>query len=58
VPVVIRDVYHAADPLEFLHRETGVRTAVLSASCDEPTPEAYFALFDHAAGVLRGTDAP
>jgi zinc/manganese transport system substrate-binding protein len=53
-PVVIRDVHQSKDPLEFLHRETGVRTAVLPASCDEPTPEAYFALFDRAAAVLRG----
>ncbi len=54
VPVVIRDVYHSEDPLEFLERETGVRTAVLSSSCSEPTPESYFALFDRAASVLRG----
>lgn len=54
VPVVIRDVYHDAGPLEFLQRQTGVRTAVLPASCDTPTPEAYFALFDRIAATLRG----
>jgi zinc/manganese transport system substrate-binding protein len=57
VPVVIRDVYHPGDPLEFLARETGVRTAVLPSSCDEPTPESYFALFDRAAEVLGGGEA-
>jgi zinc/manganese transport system substrate-binding protein len=54
VPVVIRDTYHPSDPLEFLQRETGVRTAVLPASCDEPTPVAYFALFDRIVSVLSG----
>ncbi len=54
VPVVVRDLFHSAEPLEFLKRETGVRIAVLPASCDAPTPESYFALFDRTAAVLRG----
>jgi hypothetical protein len=54
VPVVIRDIYHSDSPLAFLRRETGVRTAVLASSCEEPTPESYLALFDRVADVLGG----
>ncbi len=52
VPVVVRDSYHAADPVEFLVRETGVQAAVLPSACKEPTPEAYLRHFDEAANVL------
>lgn len=54
VPVVIRDVFHSEDPGEFLQRETGARAAVVSASCDEPTPESYFQTFDRLADALNG----
>jgi zinc/manganese transport system substrate-binding protein len=54
VGIVIRDLYHSGSALEFLKRETKVRTAVLPSSSDEPTPQAYYALFDRAASVLRG----
>jgi zinc/manganese transport system substrate-binding protein len=54
VPVVVRNVYHSDSPLAFLRRETGVRTAVMPSSCDEPTPESYLALFDRIARVLGG----
>ncbi|HET9888786.1 MAG TPA: metal ABC transporter substrate-binding protein [bacterium] len=54
VPVVIRDLYHPDGPLEFLQRETGARVAVVPASCDEPTPESYFQLFDRLASALNG----
>jgi zinc/manganese transport system substrate-binding protein len=54
VPVVVRDVYHPASPVELLERETRVRSAVLASSCQEPTPEAYLSLFDRAAAVLGG----
>jgi zinc/manganese transport system substrate-binding protein len=57
VPVVIRDVYHPNGPLEFLARETGVRTAVLAAACDEPTPASYIARFDQAVSVLGTASA-
>jgi len=56
IPAVVRDRYHSEGPLEFLQRETGVRTAVLPASCDEPTPDSYFQLFDRVASTLH-TDA-
>ncbi len=52
VPLVIRDTYHADAGPRFLARETGVRTAVLPASCDAPTPEAYFAHLDRIVEVL------
>jgi zinc/manganese transport system substrate-binding protein len=52
VPVVVRDAYHSEVALEFLARETGVRTAVLPSSCNEPDPAAYLAMFDRAAAVL------
>jgi zinc/manganese transport system substrate-binding protein len=54
VTILIRDVYHAPSPTEFLERETGIRTVVLGSSCDQPTPEAYLALFDRVAEALRG----
>jgi zinc/manganese transport system substrate-binding protein len=50
--VVIRDVFHPAESVEFLERETGVRGVVVSASCAEPTPQSYLATFDHLAEVL------
>lgn len=52
VPVVIRDIYHSESPLEFLERETGVRTMILPSSSDDPVPEAYLALFDRVAETL------
>jgi zinc/manganese transport system substrate-binding protein len=52
VPLVVRDTYHSDSAPEFLARETGVRTWVLPASCDEPTPESLFAHFDRIAEVL------
>ena len=52
VPLVIRDIYHIDAGAKYLARETGVRIAVLPASCDAPTPEAYFAHFDRIAEVL------
>ncbi|GJM45220.1 MAG: adhesin [Gemmatimonadota bacterium] len=52
IPLVVRDVYHTASAVEFLARETGVRSAVLPTSCDEPTPEAFLAHFDRVADVL------
>jgi zinc/manganese transport system substrate-binding protein len=54
VPIVIRSPYHAGSPLEFLARETGVRTVVIPSSCGEPTPESYLDLFDTVALVLGG----
>jgi zinc/manganese transport system substrate-binding protein len=54
VPVVIRDLYHPEGPLEFLQRETGARAAVVPASCDEPTPQSYFQLFDRLVSTLNG----
>jgi zinc/manganese transport system substrate-binding protein len=56
IPVVVRDVYHAASPVEFLERETGIRSVVLASTCEEPTPNAYLALFDHAAEALAASD--
>jgi hypothetical protein len=53
VPLVIRDVYHPGQPVAFLERETGVQAVVLSASAREPTPEAYFAIFDELAAALQ-----
>ena len=52
IPLVVREVYHTASAVEFLTRETGVRSAVLPTSCDEPTPEAFLAHFDRVADVL------
>jgi zinc/manganese transport system substrate-binding protein len=54
VPVVIRDVHHPGDAVDFLVRETGVRGLVLPASCDEPTPASYFAHLDQVAAGLGG----
>jgi zinc/manganese transport system substrate-binding protein len=52
VPLVVRDAYHPADPVEFLTRETGIRAAILRTSCDEPSPESYLRHFDKAAEVI------
>ena len=57
VPIVIRDVYHSESPLEFLARETGVRTEVLPASCAAPEPGAYLAHLDRIAEVLGAEEA-
>jgi zinc/manganese transport system substrate-binding protein len=57
VSVVLRSPYHPNSPLDFLKRETGVRAAVVPSSCDEPSPESYFALFDRVAAVI-GLTAP
>ena len=54
IPVVIRDLFHPDGPVEFLQRETGVRAAVVPASCAEPTPESYFQIFDRLAGAVSG----
>jgi zinc/manganese transport system substrate-binding protein len=54
VPVVVREVFHPEGPVEFLERETEARGVVMPASCEEPTPESYFALFDRAAALLSG----
>lgn len=56
VTVVVRDVYHSPSPTEFLERETGARAVVLGSSCEEPTAESYFALFDRVAAVLGAAD--
>jgi zinc/manganese transport system substrate-binding protein len=53
-PVVIRDLFHPDGPVEFLQRETGVRAAVVPASCAEPTPESYLQIFDRLANALSG----
>jgi len=53
LPLVVRDVYHPAQPVAFLARETGVDTVVLSASAKEATLEAYFAIFDELASALQ-----
>ena len=53
VPVVIRDRYHADSGPRFLARETGVRSEVLAASCDAPTPEAYLAHLDRVKMATR-----
>ncbi|NNE42661.1 MAG: zinc ABC transporter substrate-binding protein [Gemmatimonadetes bacterium] len=58
VPVVVRQVYHPDSPLDFLHRETGVRVEVLPASCAEPTPAAYLELIEHAVRILGGHGPP
>lgn len=57
VPVVIREVYHPQDPLDFLHRETGIHTAVLSVSCDAPTRASYLAHFDRIIKVMHGASS-
>jgi zinc/manganese transport system substrate-binding protein len=53
VGVVARDAFQPEGPLAFLARETGVRVVVLHASCAEPTPGAYFTIFDSLAEVFR-----
>lgn len=58
VPVVVREPFHNESPLEFLRRETGVRVAVLWSSCEQPTPESYFAHFDNIVDVLGSTAPP
>lgn len=57
VGIVIRDLYHPGGAVEFLKRQTGVESAVLPSSCEEPTPEAYLALFDAAAERLGRPEA-
>jgi zinc/manganese transport system substrate-binding protein len=52
VTVVVRDVYHSPSPTEFLERETGIHAVVLGSTCEQPTAESYFALFDRVAGIL------
>jgi zinc/manganese transport system substrate-binding protein len=55
---VVREAYQAESSVEFLERETGARGVVLSASCAEPTPEAYLATFDRAAELLGHAGGP
>lgn len=54
---IVREIYHGGSSVGFLVRETGARAVMLSASCDEPTPESYLATFDRAADAL-GRDTP
>ncbi len=56
VPVVVRDEYHASGPVEWLERETGVRTDVLPSMCAEPTPDAFLLHFETIAAVLGATE--
>ena len=52
VPVAIRDPYHSASAVEFLERETGIRGAVLPASCEKATAAAFFAHFERIVDTL------
>ena len=50
--VVVRDPFHSDSPLEFLQRETGIRSVVLPTMCDEPTADSYLQHFDQIAAAL------
>jgi zinc/manganese transport system substrate-binding protein len=57
VGMVVREPYHAEDPVAFLVRETGVRSAVLPSSCEAPTEASLFAHLDRIVDVL-GREGP
>lgn len=50
--VVVRDHFHNQSPLEFLERETGIRSVLLPSMCDEPTADSYLRHFDRIAETL------
>jgi zinc/manganese transport system substrate-binding protein len=43
VPLVVREPYHAKDPVAMLSRDTGVREVTLTVSCPEPNADGYAA---------------
>lgn len=54
IPIAVRDHFHDESPLEFLERETGIKTVVLPSACQEPIAESYLSHFDEVAEVLGG----
>jgi zinc/manganese transport system substrate-binding protein len=54
VPVVLQEPYFSNEAPAFLARETGVRVAVVSASCDDVTPDSYLAHFRHVVELIVG----
>lgn len=57
VGVVIEEPYFSEEPGEYLARETGVRVATVSASCDEPEAGSYLAHLERVLGLVRGEGA-
>jgi zinc/manganese transport system substrate-binding protein len=54
VPVVIYEPYFSADASQFLARQTGVRVATLSPSCDQPAAGSYIAHFQAIYDAIAG----
>jgi zinc/manganese transport system substrate-binding protein len=52
--IILQEPYFSRDAGDFLARETGIRTASLSASCDDTTPGSYLARFDSLLALLQG----
>lgn len=54
VPVVLQEPYFSNEAPAFLARETGVRVAKASASCDDVTPGSYLAHFNQVVELIVG----
>jgi ABC-type Zn uptake system ZnuABC Zn-binding protein ZnuA len=54
VAVLLQEPYFSAEAGEYLARETGVRVAKVSPSCDSPDAGSYFAHFDHILDLVAG----
>ena len=58
VPVLLQEPYFSGDAAAFLARETGIRVARVSASCDTPAADSYLAHFDRLVGEIAGAAQP
>lgn len=58
VPVLLLEPYFSGDAAAFLARETDIRVARVSASCDTPAAESYLAHFDRLVGEVAGEARP
>lgn len=52
IALLIEEPYFSEDAGEFLARETGIRVARVSATCDDVSASSYLAHFDGLLGVL------
>jgi zinc/manganese transport system substrate-binding protein len=53
--VVVRDPFQSDAALDFLSRETGIRSMVLSTMCSAPTGRSYLEHFEQIADVLASS---
>lgn len=58
VPVLLQEPYFSGDAAEFLARETGIRVARVSASCDAAAADSYLTHFDRLVGEIAGPARP